>query len=156
MRKLESFGRLNLYIFHENSEICSKNVIKTIKRFIVTIGLIFTSILIGLTYPAYIWYCGGKLFTLTGVLIPFVESGSNLDFTLNLTYQMCIAFITFNGFTCIQVYTAILMDTIKISTDISKKEMKKLSDYLEREKTSEMIIRKHLKKIFEQIKRMDE
>lgn len=104
----------------------------------------------------YIWYRREKLYTLTELLIPFVDGKSHLNVTLNVVYQLIFQFFLCNGLVVVQVYAALFMNTIEISTDVSKDDMKNLSACLERNEMAKSRIRMNLVKIFNQINRIDE
>lgn len=149
------FGESYLYQ-DANYTICLEKINKAIYRFIVTIGLMFSSIFIAFIYPMYVWYRDGILYTLNEFLIPFVEGKNDLSVTLNVVYQLILAFILINGLVLIQVHAALFMNTIEISTSISRNEMKNLSDSIERSGMTKSLIRMNLVKIFNQIMRIDE
>lgn len=136
--------------------ICSKKINRAIIRFIIIIGLTFGSIFIAFIYPVYIWYRDGRLYTLFEVWIPFIEGKDHLNLTLNVVYQLVLGFILCNGLVVIQVYAAIFMNTIEISTGVSINDMMNLSACLERSEMTQSLIRMNLIKILNQIKQMDE
>lgn len=118
--------------------------------------LTFSSILVAIIYPVYVWYSGEKFYTLTELLIPSVDGKGHLNVTLNVVFQLILQFFLGNGLVVIQVYAALFMNTIEISTDVSKNDMKILSARIERNEMTKSRIRMNLVKIFNQINRIDE
>lgn len=148
------FGIKNLYN-EEYDDICSENINKTVKRWIITIGIILTSIILASIYPIYIWYRDGVFYTLAGALIPFVEQNSYLNITINLIFQALLGYSAINGLTQIQVAQGMILNSIEISTDISMREMKNLSTHLEGDNADEAVTQEYMTKIFRQIHRID-
>nr|AOT85629.1 odorant receptor 112 [Mayetiola destructor] len=152
--KIGHFGQTYLYN-EEFDEICSKSVNKTVKRFMIIMGIILASVILGSINPVYIWYRDGIFYSLAGVRFPFVEQNSNLNIMLNIILQLLLGYNAINGLTLLQTYQGTLMNAIELSADISIKEMINLSDYLEGGNADDAVIKKHITKIFRQIQRID-
>lgn len=154
MKEGSLFGKNNLYN-DTIEEICSKNINKSVRRWIIIMTLIIASFVLGLVYPTYVWYRDGIFYTVAGVLIPFVEPNSNLDITLNLIYQTLIGYNAINGIMMIHIYNALFMNSVELSTDICINDMKNLSARLDGQNTIEALIGQYMTKIFQQIQKID-
>lgn len=137
------------------NKICSKILDNTIQRYKVVMTLIILSSIAGAANPIYIYFRDGILYTLAGVLIPFVEKGSSLETILNTIYQIVAAVFAILGLTCVQASISIMTDTIDVSTDLTILKMQTFSNRLKRGNLTERDIRNRLNTIFYQVKKID-
>lgn len=119
-------------------------------------SIVFTSVIIGAANPIYIFYRDGILYTLTGVLFPFVERNSILEIYINLVYQSITAAVAGLGFVIIQVSSSLFVNTINVTTELTIQEMVDLSDDLKCNNSSRAKKSMKLIRIFNQIQRIDE
>lgn len=158
----ESIMYCGLFIYNDDlqltiyNKICLKNLQRTFKEFGVLTSIIVASLIIGSANPTYVFYRDGIFYTLTGVLIPFVEKNSNLETILNIISQLYTASVALIGLVTVQVCCRLFIDTINITTDLCIQEMINLSNDLERGHLSQDQICMRLIKIFRQIQRMDQ
>lgn len=114
------------------------------------------SFLIGAANPVYILIKDGIFYTLTGVLIPFVEKDSKTDLIINIIYALAVLICAGSGVIVIQVNCGIICHTVEVTADLSTNELNVLSTHLELNNLDGTNIDKRLIRIIQQIQTTDE
>lgn len=150
------------YIYNDDTkptifnEICHKNIRRTYENIAIITLITFVSGVIGAANPLYIFYHDDKLYTLPGVLIPFVKRFSIEENIINIIYQAVLAYVACFAFIILQISSRLIVDVINASVDVSVCEMKDLSNDLEQNDLSQMEIGHRILKIIQQIERINE
>nr|AOT85632.1 odorant receptor 116 [Mayetiola destructor] len=160
LHKLSKFSQLNVYNDdHEPTKynkVCKETLNKSVKRIRFILSLTYVSIIVGSAYPTYVFFKTGKLYSLTGVLIPGFEEGSKAERNWNAIYLIGSSIIAGLSLCCLQVFSGIVCDTIIVTSDIIVFEIEQFSEHLERNDLKPNEVRLRAKRIILQILKSDQ
>lgn len=139
----------------EYNKICSNILRQMYSRFFWILSLRLASVLVAIANPIYIFYNDGVFYTLTDVMIPFVEKNSNAEIYINVIYQMITAYFAGIGFILIENYSALVYSSYNVTTDISLSNMNDISKHLEKNDFKKTEIHMRLRRLFDQIQTTD-
>nr|AOT85633.1 odorant receptor 120 [Mayetiola destructor] len=160
LHKLTNFSQLNVYMDDpaptKFNKVCKGAIKQSVQRIKLILFLTYVSIIVGSAYPAYVFFKTGKLYTLTGVLIPGVSENSATEMYLNAIYLFVTSIIAGISLLFIHCIIGILCDNIVVTSNIIVLEIEQLSDNLERNDLKPIEIRLRVKRIILQILKSDE
>lgn len=140
----------------EYTEICSKHVDRTTKNFFIKIGLMLLALHGSMIGPIYGYVVHGTKTTMTNVLIPYVERGSNAEFTYNVMLASIIGTHGFCGYIGLEVAMALFTDVVTIAPKLIEHEFERLNILMEKQNFSNCQLRHTINNIIKQALDSDE
>lgn len=159
LSKLIDFGGCYIYRdSHENNEynrICSEQMDKTMRSFIIKMANIFLSFSLAIVGPTYGYFYLGIRSTTVEVRIPFTKENSDAEFVGRFILQSIIAFHGILMYTGVEVFIALLSNVIIISPLLIKFELKQLCDGYKTKSIIDAELRYRFKNIVKQSRDID-
>lgn len=114
----------------EYSEICSKQIDKTVKSFNIKMVMMFIALQGAILRPAYAYFLYGTKTTMTNTKVPFTEKESNAEFIINFVLTSVIGVHGFIGYVGLEVAMALFSVVATIVPQIVDLEFRKLNEKL--------------------------
>lgn len=114
----------------KHNRILEKSIETTIKQLKLMVGITFASLIIGVANPIYVWYRDGTLYFLIGTDTPFCDKGSIAELYFNIFYTSVMTFLTVSTIFGLQLCSAIVCNTIDVTTDLTLFELDEMSELL--------------------------
>lgn len=133
---LIDFGKRYIISDHHEDEnyskICSKEMNKSIRSYMLRIVIMFTTFTIGYTKMNYATIALGIKTTSVEVKIPLTKEKSNYEFGMNYVLQTIIAAYGFFGYICMETAMELIMLAVASSPKLIKFEFQKMDTKIEK------------------------
>lgn len=135
----------------EYSEICSKQIDISMRRFVVKLLLIALASPLAVCGPIYAYIIDGTLTSTTDLRIPFTEADSNAEFTINMFFQFNMYLHGGTMYLGVEVLVSIIENLMALQPCLVQFELGKLIEKQKSKKLSEHQICIHFKNIAKQV-----
>lgn len=96
--------------------VCDESAIKLLKTTTKTLGIIFASLMLALTFPIYAFVINNELQFPIPVIVPFTDLDSRFGLGLNILNQLFMSFQGITGNFGIEIMTCMVKNSIWAST----------------------------------------
>lgn len=118
--------------------------------------MIIVSMGIAVFGPSYEYIIYGHRTTLFSFKIPFFVEDSNLEFGINIVLQIIMGVTGFIGNVGLEGYSALFIDSISVSSKITKLQYEILSKKLISQQLTQMKMKMETLRILNQIRTVDQ
>lgn len=136
------------------NDICIRNIDKLRRKYLKTVMSIIISMTIANFSSVYLYLKYGQRVTITELKIPFIAEGSDLEFQLNVLFQIAYAWHTFVANIGIEGTSVLLSDGISLSSELIELRLNNLTDLIESEQQVTHQIKTEFLIILQQIDRV--
>lgn len=137
------------------NRICSQNLDRTLKRFVITISIVTLSAGIAMLGPLIAYVTGGDRATVLGIKLPFFGEGSDLEFIFVNVLQLVTGTLGIIGNTSIESCSALLISLNKISVSICELDLNNLTLQIKKERKTSIQSKILLRNILMRIQDVD-
>lgn len=135
----------------EYSEICSKQIDISMRRFVIKTLLLLAAGYAAVSGPVYAYIVDGTLTSTTDLRIPFTETGSNVEFMINMFFQFNIYIHGGSMYIGVEVLVSIIEDIAALQPNLVQFELNNLIEEQKLKKLSEHHVCVHFKNIVKQV-----
>lgn len=140
---------------NDYTDICARNMDRTWRYYGFIIIVIFSSIACASFSPIYVFVKYKSRASLFQAKIPYVEAESSLEFGINCAAQAISGIFIILGNIGIEGVLVLFVNSLNVTTDISKFDYDELSTRLLRGKISASAIKVSISKMCQQIQVVD-
>lgn len=141
-------GRYIYYDNHENTEyncICSTEMDNTMKKFLIKIGFIYTSMVCSFIGPSHAYLVHGIRTTWTEERIPFTTPNSDAEFMINVLLQTIIFMHAIWAYFALEVASTIFSNVVAVTPQLSKTDLEFAIQLFKNKSITELKLRYRLK-----------
>lgn len=159
LQALIDFG--GRYIYHDSHEktnynrICSKQMDRTMKQFILKMATIVLSFVIATLAPMFAYFLYGTRSTTLETHIPCVEAKSDTEYYICLFLQNIFAMHGFPSYIGLECFLSILQNVVTATPQLIRNELKHTIQLYKEKAISELELRIRLGNIVKQSNDLD-
>lgn len=141
---------------HAYNCICERNLDRTLRKYIIIITTILLSITCAFLFgPVYAYVVNNRITSIAQLKIPFLEEDSAWEFVINCILQAIAGVFVTLGNIGIEGILVLFVNSLNVTTDISRYEYDEFSTKLRLKEISNREIKVRISRMCQQIQAVD-